>query len=250
MEPLHGPAACLGYDQDRLFRLELSSLARPLLSRKACQKRWFAFYAEHFDTVEINNSFYRLPRPETVDGWRDQAPSGFCYAAKANRYLTQALKLKNCEEPMERMMESFRHFGPALGPVLYQLPPSIRLDLDRLDSFLKLQPADITPVFEFRHPSWYQDGTYELLERHGAIFCVHDMAGSASPRIATGSAAYVRFHGAGGKYWGRYPEAQLRDWAEWMRDQARHGRAVWAYFNNDMEAHAIADALALKAMAA
>src|SRR3546814_15289637 len=81
-------------------------------------KNWFAFYAEQFDTVEINNSFYRLPSPETVDKWREQAPSGFCYAAKANRYLTQMKKLKDCEEPLERMMASFAHFGDSLGPVL------------------------------------------------------------------------------------------------------------------------------------
>lgn len=220
----------------------------PFYPEKLVQKRWFAFYAEHFDTVEINNSFYRLPKPETVDAWRDQAPPGFCYAAKANRYLTQALKLKNGGEPMERMMASFRHFGAALGPILYQLPPNLTLNLDRLASFLALQPRGIVPVFEFRHPSWYVDGVYQLLDRHGAGFCVHDMPGSASPRLATGRAAYVRFHGAEGKYRGRYPEKQLLDWAAWMTGQASEGRTVWAYFNNDAEAHAIADALALKTM--
>ncbi len=215
---------------------------------KLAMKRWFALYAEHFDTVEINNSFYRLPKADTVDGWRDQAPPGFCYSMKANRYITQALKLSHCEEPMERMMASFRHFGPTLGPILYQLPPSLALNLDRLESFLKLQPPDIVPVFEFRHPSWYEDATFKLLDRHGASFCIHDMPGSSSPRIATGPAAYVRFHGGQGKYWGRYAEDDLREWAGWMTDQERQGRAVWAYFNNDINADAIHDALALKGM--
>ena len=215
---------------------------------KLAMKRWFAFYAEHFDTVEINNSFYRLPQPATVEGWRDQAPAGFCYAVKANRYLTQALKLTHCEEPMERMMASFRHFGPTLGPVLYQLPPSLALNLERLENFLQLQPGDIVPVFEFRHPSWYVDQVYRLLDAHGAGFCVHDMAGSASPRVAVGKAAYVRFHGGKGKYWGRYTDEQLLGWADWMSEQARGGRAVWAYFNNDSDVAAIDDALTLKAM--
>jgi uncharacterized protein YecE (DUF72 family) len=92
------------------------------------------------------------------------------------------------------------------------------------------------------------DSVYRLLDRHGASLCVHDMPGSASPRVATGRAAYVRFHGGKGKYRGRYPEKQLLDWAAWMSDQAQEGRAVWAYFNNDAEAHAIADARALKTM--
>ena len=215
---------------------------------RLAMKHWFAFYAEHFDTVEINNSFYRLPKPATVDAWRDQAPPGFCYAVKANRYLTQALKLTHCEEPMERMMASFRHFGSTLGPILYQLPPNLSLNLDRLGSFLALQPPGIVPVFEFRHSSWYEESVYQLLDRHGAGFCVHDMPGSASPRLATGRAAYVRFHGGQGKYWGRYPEKQLLDWASWMSEQVRGDRAVWAYFNNDANADAIEDALTLKAM--
>ena len=212
--------------------------------------RWFAFYAEHFDTVEINNSFYRLPRPETFAKWRDQAPPGFCYAVKANRFLTQAKKLKDCEEPVERMMSATRHLGDRLGPMLYQLPPSLKINLERLESFLKLVPNDVTNVFEFRDASWYVPETYALLDRYGASFCVHDMAGSASERIAVGPAAYFRFHGGVGKYWGRYPDKALLGAADWMAGQARLGRSVWAYFNNDIHGHALDDAQTLKAMVA
>lgn len=217
---------------------------------KLAVKRWFAFYAEHFDTVEINNSFYRLPKAETFDAWREQAPSGFCYALKANRFLTQAKKLKDCEEPLERMMTPFRHLKPALGPILYQLPPRFRINLERLESFLQLIPKDVANIFEFRDKSWYTDDVYALLDRYDASFCAHDMPGSESLRIATGRAAYVRFHGGEAKYWGRYPDERLLDWVDWMLDQARNGRPVWAYFNNDAEAHAIHDALTLKAMIA
>ncbi|KKW90974.1 DUF72 domain-containing protein [Sphingobium chungbukense] len=209
-------------------------------------KNWFAFYAEQFDTVEINNSFYRLPAPETVDKWREQAPKGFCYAAKANRYLTQMKKLKDCEEPLERMMASFGHFGTSLGPILYQLPPHFTLDLKRLEDFLRIAPHQPVPAFEFRHSSWYVDEVYALLERHGAALCVHDMPGSVSPRLGIGSTAYVRFHGTKGKYRGGYARERLVDWAEWMKAQSGDGRAVWAYFNNDYEAQAIADARILK----
>ncbi len=212
---------------------------------KLAAKRWFAFYAEQFDTVEINNSFYRLPKTETFAAWRDQAPPGFCYAVKANRFITQAKKLKDCAEPVARMMAATRHLRPALGPILYQLPPSLGLDLERLETFLSLLPRDLTHAFEFRHKSWYVDATAELLDRFHAGFVIHDFPAITSPRWVTGQLVYLRFHGAGGKYWGRYSEAALLDWAEWMATQ---DRPVWAYFNNDTDAAAIHDALTLKTM--
>jgi uncharacterized protein YecE (DUF72 family) len=215
---------------------------------KLAVKRWFAFYAEHFDTVEINSSFYRLPKPETFDGWAAQASAGFRYAVKANRFLTQAKKLKECEEPMARMMPAFRHLGGTLGPVLYQLPPRFRINLDRLEAFLELVPKDVINVFEFRDNSWYDDRVFALLERHGASFCAHDMPGLRSPDLAVGPVAYVRFHGGEGKYWGRYPDERLLCWTDWMAAEARSGRTVWAYFNNDAQAHAVEDALTLQAM--
>lgn len=213
---------------------------------KLAMKGWFGFYAEQFDTVEINNSFYRLPGAETFDKWRDQAPPGFCYAVKANRFITQAKKLKDCAEPLARMIAPVRHLQPALGPILYQLPPSLGLDLERLEQFLRLLPPDLTHAFEFRHKSWYVDATAALLDRFGAGFVVHDFPGIPSPRWVTGKLVYLRFHGAGGKYWGRYAESTLLERAEWM---AAQDRPVWAYFNNDADAAAIHDALTLKAMA-
>jgi uncharacterized protein YecE (DUF72 family) len=215
---------------------------------KLAVKRWFAFYAEHFDTVEINNSFYRLPKPETFDAWAAQAPAGFRYAVKANRFLTQAKKLKDCEEPMARMMPAFRHLGETLGPVLYQLPPRFKANLERLERFLELAPKDVINVFEFRDNSWHDDAVFALLERYGASFCAHDMPGSQSPDLAVGPVAYVRFHGGEGKYWGRYSDEALLRWTDWMIAEARKGREVWAYFNNDIDGHAIHDAMTLKAM--
>jgi uncharacterized protein YecE (DUF72 family) len=211
-------------------------------------KHWFAHYASEFDTVEINNSFYRLPKPETFDAWRQQAPEGFCYTVKANRYVTQAKKLKDPEETVPNIMAPIRHLGPALGPVLYQLPPRFKLNLERLERFLEVVPKDVTTIFEFREPSWYDDRVFALLERAGASFCAHDMPGLQSPRLALGPAAYVRFHGGEGKYWGRYPDERLLDWADWIVAEAKAGRTVWAYFNNDIEAHAVHDARTLQAM--
>ena len=211
-------------------------------------KRWFSFYADHFSTVEINNTFYRLPAPETFAKWRDQAPAGFCYAVKANRFITQARKLLECDEPVDRMLTAARELGDHLGPILFQLPPSLQINLDRLESFLRILPRDLTSVFEFRHPSWYRPETYRLLDDHGAAFCVHDMRGSQTERVATGRIAYVRFHWGTGKYVGRYGEARLTEWAEWMIGQANEGKAVFAYFNNDIGGAAFRDAMDLQRM--
>ena len=220
----------------------------PFYPDKLPVARWFAHYAETFDTVEVNNSFYRWPSAQAFDRWREQAPPGFRYAVKANRFLTEAKKLKDCAEPLDRTLPPLRALGGTLGPLLFQLPPRFRLNLERLSAFLALLPTDICPAFEFRDPSWYVPDVAALLAAHGAGVCAHDLPGLVTPRWATGPIAYVRFHGAGGKYWGRYPDEALLGWADWMAEQARGGRAVWAYFNNDIDAHAIDDALTLKAM--
>ena len=215
---------------------------------KLAVKRWFAHYAESFDTVEINNSFYRLPPRETFAAWQTQAPPGFRYAVKANRFITQARKLKDCAEPIARMFAAVEGLGKAAGPILYQLPPRFRINLERLEEFLALLPRGYTHVFEFRDASWYEAATYDLLAAHGASLCAHDLPGLASPRVAVGPIAYVRFHGGQGKYWGRYSEAALAGWSDWLAEQARGGRAIWAYFNNDIGGAAIPDALTLRAM--
>ena len=209
-------------------------------------KRWFGHYAHVFDTVEINNSFYRVPEAATFAKWRDQAPPGFRYAVKANRFLTHNKKLKDIADPLGEFVARSRALGGTLGPILYQLPPRWRFDAARLRDFAAVLPRDVEHVLEFREPSWMEPDALALLDTLGLSFCTHDMIGMTVPRIATGPIAYVRFHGAGGKYWGRYDEAVLRRWAEWITGHAAGGRPVWAYFNNDIHADAIADALALR----
>ena len=208
-------------------------------------KRWFAFYAEHFDTVEINASFYRLPRRKTFEAWHNQAPPGFCYAVKAPRFITHMHKLK---DEGALFLENVRHLGNRLGPILYQLPPRWKYDPERLESFLMSRPKDLTHVFEFRDPDWMKEEALELLGRHQASFCAHDMPGQPTPRWATGPVAYVRFHGARSKYGGDYSHETLHGWRDWILDQSRRGRDVWAYFNNDTEARAIADAKELRSL--
>ena len=212
------------------------------------QKRWFERYASEFDTVEINASFYRLPLASTFAKWRDQAPPDFRYAVKVNRFITHMKKLLDCENAVADFVALARGLGPTLGPLLYQLPPSLRKNLERLDGFLARLPRDLEQVVEFRHANWYDDEVLALLDRHGIGFVTHDLVGLKSPRWASGRTAYVRFHGTGGKYRGRYADEAMREWAQWLLDQRAAGRSAWAYFNNDIGGDAIEDARTLKAM--
>jgi uncharacterized protein YecE (DUF72 family) len=208
--------------------------------------RWFEHYAARFDTVEINNSFYRLPEAETFARWRERAPQRFLFAVKASRFLTHMKKLKDPEEPIERLFTRMRQLGNRLGPVLYQLPPNFKLDLGRLEHFLHALPPDARHVLEFRDPSWYADRVGALLERHGVAMCLHDMKGSATGRERVGPFAYVRYHGPGGTYSGGYAPDRLARWAEWLDGERRAGIDVFAYFNNDVGGHAPRDAVTLR----
>jgi uncharacterized protein YecE (DUF72 family) len=212
------------------------------------QRRWFERYAEEFDTVEINASFYRLPLASTFDGWREKAPLGFHYAVKVNRFITHMKKLLDCEAETDRFIELARPLEDKLGPLLYQLPPSLHKDLPRLEAFLARLPTDIEQVVEFRHKSWYDEEVLTLLDRHGIGFVSHDLKGLVSPRWASGRTAYVRFHGTSGRYSGRYSDEALLEWTDWLGEQARSGKSCWCYFNNDIHGHALDDARTLKSM--
>jgi uncharacterized protein YecE (DUF72 family) len=211
------------------------------------QKRWIDHYAQDFDTVEINASFYRVPAVTTFEGWREKAPPGFRYAVKANRFMTHMKKLIDCEQPLAEFIALARRLGPTLGPILYQLPPSLHKNVGRLEAFVERLPGDLEHVVEFRHSSWYEDDVPALLDRHGIGFVTHDLVGLKSPRWASGRTAYLRFHGTGGKYWGRYSDEEIADWAAWLLAQKAAGRSCWAYFNNDIHGHAVEDGRALKA---
>ncbi len=208
--------------------------------------QWLEYYARHFDTVEINNTFYHLPREQTVVNWGDRVPANFVYAVKASRYITHVKKLNDPEESVGRFFELAELLKRRLGPMLYQLPPSLHKDLERLDAFIKVLPKRDLAVFEFRHRSWYEQDTFDLLNRHGVALCVHDMAEAAPPRVVTGRMVYIRFHGTSGRYADSYPDPMLREWADWMKDQARNVRAIYAYFNNDISGHAIHNAATLR----
>jgi len=217
---------------------------------------WLGEYALRFATVEINNSFYRLPSEHTFASWREQVPRGFLFAVKASRFLTHIKRLRDPEEPLERFFAHARPLGPTLGPVLYQLPPRWFPDEERLRHFLDVLPERIAPgsrhrvfhVLEFRDARGYEPWVIELLHDHGVAMCVHDMPGSASPLLVTGPILYLRLHGHGKKYGGSYPDAVLAEWAAWIARATASGRDAFVYFNNDMNGYAVSDATRLRAM--
>jgi uncharacterized protein YecE (DUF72 family) len=207
--------------------------------------QWFAFYARLFDTVEINNSFYRLPSEETFAKWRDRAPDGFTYAVKMSRYATHFKRLLDPEEPMKRFIVRVRSLAPRLGPILIHLPPRWRSNPKRLADFLSTAPRDLRWAVEVRDPSWLEAPVYAVLRRHHAALCIHDLIPD-HPRVITAPFVYLRFHGVvqGGSYSARRLDREARR-VEHYRDL---GLDVFAYFNNDAGGRAVKNALALKAL--
>ncbi|MBW8816044.1 MAG: DUF72 domain-containing protein [Caulobacterales bacterium] len=204
------------------------------------------YYASRFDTAEINASFYRLPSEAMVAGWAERAPAGFLFAWKVSRFITHNKKLKDCADSVDLVFGRMAPLGDKLGPSLIQLPPQLRRDDERLAAFLKLLPKGRHTV-EFRHPSWYEPAVLRLLADFDVALCISDHHHAPAPWELTASFAYVRGHGPGGRYYGRYPDAALADWAAHIAGWRAAGRDVYAYFDNDIKSAAPLDALALKA---
>lgn len=209
---------------------------------------WLAFYARRFGSVEINNSFYRLPSADTLRAWRGQVPGGFRFAVKASRYITHMKKLKDPADSVSRLFERIAVLGEQVGPVLFQMPPRWRFNGERLECFLRALSADYRYAFEFRDHSWLDERTYALLARHGAALCIYELDGFLSPKRVTADLVYIRLHGPGAAYQGSYDVQALAGWAGAISTWAAQGREVWCYFDNDQDGFAALDAARLEAM--
>jgi uncharacterized protein YecE (DUF72 family) len=209
---------------------------------------WFKFYARNFETVEINNTFYGLPSEGVFSGWREAAPRGFTYALKASRFITHVKKLKDPEGPLKNFFDRAGLLKECQGPVLFQLPPRWGLNLERLEEFLSLLPVGVKSVFEFRDRSWLSEDVYNLLKDKGIALCIYDMPGFTSPAVLTSGFTYIRFHGTGTLYGGRYTEGELKGWAERVKGYIKEGIDVYAYFNNDAQGNAVINARELRGM--
>lgn len=207
------------------------------------QRDWFAAYAAMFDTVELNSTFYRLPSESTVEKWRVEAPPAFTYAVKVGQFGTHRKKLRDAASWLTKHVDRFDRLGSALGPQLVQLPPRWHRDLARLDEFLDAAPRRLRWAVELRDRSWLDDAVFDVLARHGAALCVHDMV-AGHPWVLTAPWTYVRFHGPDRTrpYWGRYGGRRLWRVADRLGAWLDDGHDVYAYFNNDHLGHAVADA--------
>jgi uncharacterized protein YecE (DUF72 family) len=216
----------------------------PVYPEKLPQRAWFGYYATLFDTVEINNTFYRLPPPSTVEKWAEQAPAGFEYAVKLGAFGSHRMKLRDAASWLPNHLDRVERLGPSLGPTLVQLPPTWKKDPVRLDEFLSVAPAHVRWAVELREPSWIDEEVFSVLRAHGAALCIHDLLPD-HPWELTADWTYVRFHGPQAlkrKYWGRYGEKRLEPVAERLDACLAQGQDVYAYFNNDYRGYAVKDA--------
>jgi uncharacterized protein YecE (DUF72 family) len=215
--------------------------------RDVAKKRWLSWYSRQFAATEVNGSFYRTPSLETVRHWRHETPDGFLFAWKASKYITHWKRLGPKSPPSLKLMNTrLRALGKKLGPVLFQLPAHFEADVERLQTFLAMLPKGRRHVFEFRHKSWYDKRLLDTLRAHDAALCLSDHHQAPAPWTVTAHHVYIRGHGPGGRYKGRYSERELKSWAGKIRRWRREGREVFVYFDNDQKSAAPADARRLQ----
>lgn len=208
---------------------------------------WLRHYVRDFDTVELNNTFYALPKEETFDAWRKNTPSDFLFAVKGSRFLTHMIKLKEAERGLVNFMPRAQRLRSKLGPILWQLPPGWKVNVERLEEFLKLLPRKHRYTFELRNETWMIEPVYEVLRKYNAAYCIYELAGYQSPLEITADWTYVRLHGPTAfKYQGSYTERQMEEWADRIRAWSRKLKAIYVYFDNDDSAYAVDNALTLK----
>ncbi|HEY0455901.1 MAG TPA: DUF72 domain-containing protein [Verrucomicrobiae bacterium] len=201
-------------------------------------QKQFDYYATQFNSVEINNTFYRLPTLNATQGWHDKAPAGFIYAVKGSRFITQMKKL-NVEMPsIQIFFDRIAPMKECLGPILWQLPPNFGINIERLDRFLSMLPKKHRYAVEFRHPSWMDPNVFRVLEHHHAAHAAVSSLRMPMNFTITGDFIYLRFHGLEGGAAHDYNEAELAPWAEHCRRALREGLPVYAYFNNDINTRA------------
>jgi uncharacterized protein YecE (DUF72 family) len=220
----------------------------PFYPEKLPASKMLDHYTAHFDTVELNNTFYRLPPESAVKSWRDSTPPGFLFAVKGSRFLTHMKKLKDPEAGIETFFSRADLLGDKLGPVLFQLPPWWEPNLERLEAFLQALPRGHHYAFELRHAGWHHPDVYAILGRHNAAFCIYDLAGFQTGLELTADFTYVRLHGPGGAYQGTYGPEALGRWANRLGEWRKRLRAVYVYFDNDQHAFAVRDAQYLRGL--
>ena len=207
---------------------------------------FLAHYLQYFKTVEINNSFYRLPSVDTLADWYESTPQDFLFTVKDSRFITHMKKLKDPQQSFSLLMERVQVLAEKLGPILFQLPPAWRFDEDRFRTFLQALPRTYRYAFEFRDPSWYNNKAYALLQEYACAFCIYELEYHLSPLLVTSDFVYIRLHGPANKYDGSYRDDVLAEWASRCQLWLEQGKQVYVYFDNDMHGYAPVNAATLQ----
>ena len=209
------------------------------------QKEWLSFYTKNFNTVELNSSFYHLPKKETFKKWHDNTPGDFIFSVKASRYITHIQKLVDSKESVKKFLDAAVFLKEKLGPVLFQLPPNLNYDNERLENFCKLLPENFSYTFELRNSSWWCDECYDILRSKQISFCFFELGDIISPEIFTSNLIYVRLHGPSGRYKGSYSDNLLKNWDEKFLIWLKEGYNIYCFFDNDEQGFAAKNAKSL-----
>ncbi len=212
------------------------------------KEEWLEYYTQSFDSVELNSSFYHLPKLKTFENWRKRTPEDFVFSVKGSRFISHILKLNNGREPLQNLLDNASGLGPKLGPVLFQLPPNFKLDFERLEKFAKILPTDQRFTFEFRHESWFCEEVYNLLKENNLALTISDTPKYPLVEKVTADFVYVRLHGHEVLYTSKYSKPELKGWAEKIKAWLADDRDVYIYFDNDAHAHAVTNAKELKTL--
>ena len=189
--------------------------------------KMLTFYAARFSTVEVNYTFYRMPNAKTIAAWNAQTPDGFAFTLKVSRRITHDARLKNVDEPLRYFVDTARALGPKLGPLLFQLPPYLKKDLDRLGDLLVLLPSGLRCAFEFRHESWFVEDVYALLGTRNAALCIADTEKGTTPAVATADFGYFRLRDEG------YAKDDLKQWGRTVKKLGEGWKDTFIYFKHE-----------------
>jgi uncharacterized protein YecE (DUF72 family) len=215
---------------------------------KMGSKDFLSYYQHFFQTTEINNSFYRLPKNETFRFWKESVPEDFVFAVKANRYITHMKKLKDPHEALANFFQNVDALEDKMGPILFQLPPAWKVNVERFGSFVKNLPSGYRYTFEFRNHTWYTEEIYDILRKNNYAFCIYELEYHLSPVEITADFVYVRLHGPEKKYQGSYTDKALAWWANRIVEWTDGGKDVYCYFDNDQYGYAALNARTLNEM--
>ncbi len=205
------------------------------------QRKWLEYYCEHFNTVELNVTFYRLPKEETFKGWYQRTPGNFLFIVKGSRFITHIKKMQDCKGPVELFISTVKLLKEKLGAVLWQFPPSLKKNIQALEQFFNLlNNTGIRQVFEMRHASWFDYEIFDILQSSNACLCIADSDRWPCAKEVTADFLYLRFHGRNGTYRSKYTDEQLREWTTFVK--AQDVKDTFAYFNNDIGGHAVNNA--------